>query len=536
MKLKKVLGTCMAAVLLVPSMAMAAPAPSASVASVTPTIKTPAADLRMTFSELLAAHFEYQVMTTLKEYQNAEDADLAQDMLEANAEEMVKAVMSLYGAEGAKQFEEIFSSQYEDSAGLGMAVRNKNMNEEKRVKDEMLQDFPSELGSFLSTATGGNLPAGTATQVLMAHEKDVQDVFYNYINGNYEEAYQAYDEGYKRMFIIGEALSSAIVKQMPEKFDHTKVDTPAADLRATFSQLLGAHFNYQVFTSLKQYQQAADAGVAADMLEANANEMVPAIQSLYGKAGADQFAKIFSSQYKDSTSIGEAIRSGNMNDIQEAQDNVLKDFPMELGGFLAAATENNLPAATATKVLMAHEQDVINVVNNFKNKQYAQAYQAFEEGHGRMFDIGAALSGAIVTQMPEKFGGTVTPEPMGPMKIWLGINDHVIKVDDKQIKMDVTPFVEKGTTYVPLRFLSEAIQADVSWNNKTKTAWVMIGEDKAAFWPGVDYVELNTQKLNIGKDVMIRDGRVQVPLRFMAELLDWKVSYDKDTHAITLTK
>ena len=44
------------------------------------------------------------------------------------------------------------------------------------------------------------------------------------------------------MFAISKALSNAIVTQMPDKFDNTKVDTPAADLRSSLNSLAAEHF------------------------------------------------------------------------------------------------------------------------------------------------------------------------------------------------------------------------------------------------------------------------------------------------------
>ncbi len=407
MKIKRIFALVMTMLLLVPSLAMAHDGEKHN-----SPVESPAADLRATFGELLAEHFELQVLTSIKQYEDAPDAMVAQEMLEQNAEEMKAAIKSLYGQEGADQFAEIFASQYEDSANLGSAVMNQDADQEKQVKQSLLQDFPKELGAFLDTATEGNLPAETAEKVLNAHEQDVIDVFNAYINGDYQTAYDTFDEGYKRMYTIGTALSQAIVKQMPEKFDNTKVVTPASDLRVTFNQLLGIHYSYQVLTSLKQYEGAEDAEIVTEKLEENAMEMKEAVKSIYGEEGANQFAEIFSSQYEDSANLGTAVMNDNADEETQVKQALTQDFPKELGTFLDAATEGNLPAETAEKVLMAHEQDVIDVFTAYIGEDYETAYQTYDEGFKRMSMIGTALSGAIATQMPDKFGATTMPEGM----------------------------------------------------------------------------------------------------------------------------
>ncbi|MFQ3544598.1 hypothetical protein Q7A53_10945 [Halobacillus rhizosphaerae] len=407
MKIKRIFAVLMAVMLLIPSLAFAADGEKDS----TP-VQSPAADLRANLGQLLATHFEYQVLTTLKQYQGAADADVAQEMLEKNAGEMKAAFKSIYGQEGADQFAKIFSSQYEDSANLGTAFKNDDSDQKMQVKQALQQDFPKELGAFLDTATGGNLPAATAEKVLTAHEQDVMNVFTAYINGDYKKAYDALDEGYKRMYTIGTALSQAIVKQMPEKFNNTKAVTPASDLRVTFNELLGIHFTYQTLNSLKNLQGSDDADVVNEKLEQNADEMTAAVKSIYGQEGADQFAKILSSQYEDSAGLGTAMMNEDMDKVNQVKQSLLQDFPKELGSFLAAATENNLPADTATKVLMAHEQDVIDVVTAYMNEDYQNAYQTYDQGLKRMSTIGTALSGAIATQMPDKFSAETMPSEM----------------------------------------------------------------------------------------------------------------------------
>lgn len=535
MKLKKIVATAIVTVLLVPSMAMAA-----NNGAVNPNVKTPASDLRATLSQLLSTHFEYQALTTLKEYQGTMDAETAKDMLEKNADEMKAAVKSIYGQAGADQFVEIFSSQYNDSANLGTAVKNGNATQEAEVKKDLLQEFPTELGNFLGTATAGNLPAATATQVLSAHEKDVQDFFYSYIKGDYDAAYEHFTVGFKRMSDIGSALAGAIVKQFPDKFDNTVVVTPANDLRATLDQLLAIHFFYQSMTTLEQYKGAPDAETVREQLEKNANEMSAAVKSLYGQAGADQFAQIFSSQYSNSADLGKAVKNNDMTQERKVKMQLLQDFPTELGNFLGTATGGKLSAATATQVLQAHEQDVQDYFYNYIKGDYEKAYNVFAAGDKRMYVIGTALADAIVQQMPEKFTTQVTssqPASSNNMTtIWMKVGSKQLIINDKTTQMDTTPFLWNNWTFIPLRYLSEGIGAQVGWDASTDTITVKAGNDTLTFWVGKDYMMVNNVKKEIGTPVIIKDGRTAVPLRFITELLGWNVDFQKADGSITLTK
>ncbi|MNC65150.1 hypothetical protein D3C75_1154160 [compost metagenome] len=49
-------------------------------------------------------------------------------------------------------------------------------------------------------------------------------------------------------------------------------------------------------------------------------------------------------------------------------------------------------------------------------------------------------------------------------------------------------------------------------------------------------MELNGQRKEIGAPVFLDSGRVQVPVRFIAELLGWDVKWTQSNGAITLTR
>ena len=48
-------------------------------------------------------------------------------------------------------------------------------------------------------------------------------------------------------------------------------------------------------------------------------------------------------------------------------------------------------------------------------------------------------------------------------------NNIKITVNGQQVEMDVEPFIYEGRTLVPVRFVSEALGADVDWDNNTNT-------------------------------------------------------------------
>lgn len=51
-------------------------------------------------------------------------------------------------------------------------------------------------------------------------------------------------------------------------------------------------------------------------------------------------------------------------------------------------------------------------------------------------------------------------------KITLQIGNNVMKIDDREVLLDVAPEIIDGRTMVPVRTVSEAFDAKVDWNNE----------------------------------------------------------------------
>ncbi|MCD7035778.1 copper amine oxidase [Metabacillus sp. GX 13764] len=184
-------------------------------------------------------------------------------------------------------------------------------------------------------------------------------------------------------------------------------EAPAAELRSGLDQLLSEHFVLAVMSMTKEYEGAPDAEQVQAALQQNAEDMVPAIEKLYGKEGAEQFGKIFGSHNGYTKSLAMAAKQKDQQAAAEAKDDI-NQFTKEFSVFLEKATGGKLTKETAKKALLAHEEDVQKTFESYAEGDYKQAYQSFREGFGRMFTISKALSGAITAQMPEKFASSDT--------------------------------------------------------------------------------------------------------------------------------
>ncbi|MCG7385693.1 copper amine oxidase N-terminal domain-containing protein [Paenibacillus sp. ACRRY] len=542
MKMKKFIAPMLSLTLLMPGIAGAASAPQTSMTTMKASVNTPAAELRANLDHLLSEHFALAVTAMAKAYDGAKDADAAYKALDQNALDMQPAIASLYGDAGAKEFERIFRAHNKYTDDLVKATKMGNQAGIKQAQDH-INGFVEEFSTFLNTATEGKLPKAAAKEALKVHEDLVQKVFDEYVAGDYSDAYKAYREGFKEMFDVSKALSTAITTQMPEKFENTKADTKAADLRSALNHLASEHFALSALQMQEEYDGRTAASNALVTAEAgNTADFKAAIASIYGNDGANAFEKIWVTNHVNAQS--DYVKAVKNNDAaaRAVVEKRIDGFTTEFAAFLDSATAGNLPKAAGQEALTTHEEQVQKVLDQYAAGNYDASYTTNREGFKVMFGVGQALGNAIVTQNNDKFQESMTPAPTPTpapdmTTVWMQVNSKMLKINDKTTNMDTTPVLWKNTTYIPLRFLSEGIGATVKWDKKAQEVTVMAGDDTLVFWVNNTVMKVNGIKKNVGSTVFVnKDGRTQVPLRFIAELLNWDVKWAQKDGSITLTQ
>ena len=84
-----------------------------------------------------------------------------------------------------------------------------------------------------------------------------------------------------------------------------------------------------------------------------------------------------------------------------------------------------------------------------------------------------------------------------------------------------------GRTMVPVRFVSEALEASVDWNESSQKVLISGNDKKIEFKLNSSDMLADGDKITLDAPPQMIDNRVYVPLRALAESLGKKVSYDK---------
>ncbi|MTI83612.1 MAG: copper amine oxidase [Firmicutes bacterium] len=131
---------------------------------------------------------------------------------------------------------------------------------------------------------------------------------------------------------------------------------------------------------------------------------------------------------------------------------------------------------------------------------------------------------------------SVTGVAFGADSVGLEIGSKWARVNGQQHELQVAPRVIKDKTFIPLRFIVEAFEAEVTWSNETKEI-IVRGEDKIIIMGlGKTTATINGMLRDIDGALVIKDGNTLVPLRFLAETMRYKVNFMPETKEIHIEK
>ena len=105
-------------------------------------------------------------------------------------------------------------------------------------------------------------------------------------------------------------------------------------------------------------------------------------------------------------------------------------------------------------------------------------------------------------------------------------------VDGLELYPDVDPIIENGRMMVLMRKIFWMLNASVRWDDSLNKAIAIKGATVIELTVGSRTAVINGESIPLDTPPMIADGRMLVPLRFVAEALDCEVSWEAENRRI----
>ncbi len=211
--------------------------------------------------------------------------------------------------------------------------------------------------------------------------------------------------------------------------------------------------------------------------------------------------------------------------------------------------------------------DAVEVIGNIKNAvelgnalvQLEQAGKAKEfhiqfsfDASPRIHTIGvgfrtnasAVVTGSAFAVMAGQVSSVtvnITPLEEQPLAIFR-IGQSQYEAGSQRFPMDAAPYVKNGRSYLAIRYLANTLgvrDQDITWNPKTKTAILKKGDITLYFTVGsrvmkkqVDLITPVTIQMDVAPE--IRNNRVCLPARYVAEGFGYQVKWDEREKAVVV--
>ncbi|MBB6019572.1 Leucine-rich repeat (LRR) protein [Paenibacillus sp. JGP012] len=107
-------------------------------------------------------------------------------------------------------------------------------------------------------------------------------------------------------------------------------------------------------------------------------------------------------------------------------------------------------------------------------------------------------------------------------------------VGDHAYSLDAAPFISEGRTYVPLRFVSEHLNARVNWDSSTNEATIVHNDETIRWSAGSKQVAVGDELVMNDAPLLMKDGITYVPIRFISEQLHTTVGYIASSKTILI--
>jgi len=146
-----------------------------------------------------------------------------------------------------------------------------------------------------------------------------------------------------------------------------------------------------------------------------------------------------------------------------------------------------------------------------------------------MFESNKDSAGSVI------IATCVTPAPANQGRSALfTIGSNVATINGTNIIMETAPYIKAGRTYIPVRYLADALGATTEWDPATQTATLTLGDKSVVLVIGSKVEKVNGADVTMDVAPEIVNNRTMLPARYVAEGLGYQVGWNGVTKQVII--
>lgn len=139
-------------------------------------------------------------------------------------------------------------------------------------------------------------------------------------------------------------------------------------------------------------------------------------------------------------------------------------------------------------------------------------------------------------QPSEQIEAPATPS-ITPVTLAMKINSPWLLTEDDGMLFDeanhtITPIVRNGITLLPISPIINQLGGQINWSAAAKKMSIMLNQDKIEMWLNNKIAIVNGERTEMNIAPVTLNGRTLLPVRFIAQNLGAKITWDKQSQII----
>lgn len=259
-----------------------------------------------------------------------------------------------------------------------------------------------------------------------------------------------------------------------------------------------------------------------------------AFENVKDKPAGERIAELLATKY-GITEMAELLK-------QQAADLAL-GIQAEAG----ALTETG-DAAAQTTVTLTPEQvkakkEELRTYAKELHEQIKKDLKALKQGDITLSDLADiyAASGSVTDAVYAQkdavranLGNLNAYKKLGQLYEQIGKTGVKAYVNGEEPEFDVPPVIKEGSTLVPFRAISEALKADVAWNQEEQSVTVTKDGTVVKLLLGSTTAYVDGKEVTLEVPGQLLNGRTVVPVRFISEAFEAKVDWEPETQSVVI--
>jgi len=109
-----------------------------------------------------------------------------------------------------------------------------------------------------------------------------------------------------------------------------------------------------------------------------------------------------------------------------------------------------------------------------------------------------------------------------------------VRVKGKDIKFDIPPVIKEGRILIPVRAIMNGLGANVTWDEASKTVTITKGDVTVVATLDSKVITVNGEEQTIDMPAQLISNRTFVPIRFVAQALNMNVNWDENNGTVDI--